>query len=91
MTADRAIYSTRTQVLEGFGNVVVTSTDGKKLMSPHVTFSQSTNEISSDTTFTVTQGDKLQSGVGFTTDPNLTRWTCKSKCTASGLVNLPSS
>jgi len=91
MTADRAIYSTRTQILEGFGHVVVTSTDGKKLTSPHVIFSQATNEISSDTTFTVTQGDKLQSGVGFTTDPNLTRWTCKSKCVASGLVNLPSS
>lgn len=88
MTANRAIYSTRTQVLEGFGNVVVTSTDGKKLVSPHVTFSQSSNEISSDTAFTVTQGDKLQSGYGFTTDPNLTRWTCKSRCVASGLVNL---
>jgi LPS export ABC transporter protein LptC len=91
MTANRAIYSTRSQILEGFGNVIVTSTDGKKLTSPHVKFNQSTNEISSDTTFTVTQGDKLQSGVGFTTDPNLTRWTCKSKCVASGLVNLPSS
>jgi LPS export ABC transporter protein LptC len=88
MTANRAIYSTRTQVLEGFGNVVVTSTDGKKLTSPHVTFSQSSNEISSDTSFTVTQGDKSQSGIGFTTDPNLSRWTCKSHCVGSGLVNL---
>ena len=91
MTADRAIYNTRSQVLEGFGNVVVTSTDGKKLTSPHVTFSQTTNEITSDTAFTVTQGDKSQSGVGFSTDPNLTRWTCKSHCVGSGLVNLSTS
>ena len=88
MTANRAIYSTRSQVLEGFGNVVVTSTDGKRLTSPHVTFNQSTNDISSDTSFTVTQGDKSQSGIGFTTDPNLSRWTCKSHCVGSGLVNL---
>src|SRR3954471_7326062 len=65
MTANRAIYSTRTQILGGFGNVGGTHTDRQKRMSTHVTFSQSTNEISSDTSFTVTQGDKLQSGVGF--------------------------
>src|SRR5213593_338838 len=51
MRADRGLYDLRTQVLEGFGNVVVTSLDGKRLKSPQLKFNQLENEVSSDTTF----------------------------------------
>src|SRR4029079_7547518 len=57
MRADRGIYDTRTQILEGFGNVVVTTLDGRRLTSPHVKFNQLANEVSSDTTFTVNAGN----------------------------------
>ena len=89
MRADRGIYDQRTQILEGFGNVVVNTLDGKKLTSPHLKFNQVTNEISSDTTFRMTAGNRTQSGVGFKTDPNLARFACLRDCRTSGLVTLP--
>jgi len=89
MRADRGIYDTRTQVLEGWGNVVVTTLDGKRLTSPHVKFNQLANQVSSDTTFEVKAGNKTQTGIGFTADPNLTHFTCMKQCGGSGLFNLP--
>lgn len=90
MRADRGIYDTRTQILEGFGNVVVTTLDGKKLTSPHLKFNQLSNEVTSDTTFQMTAGSRTQSGVGFKTDPNLSRFTCLRSCRTTGTVILPS-
>ena len=90
MRADRGIYDQRTQILEGFGHVVITTLDGKKLTSPHLKFNQLTNEVSSDTTFQMVAGHRTQSGVGFKTDPNLSRFACLRDCRTSGLVTLPS-
>jgi LPS export ABC transporter protein LptC len=90
MRADRGLYDTRTQVLEGFGNVVVTTLDGKKLHSPHLRFNQLSNEVSSDTTFQMVAGNRTQSGIGFKTDPNLARFTCQRACRTTGTVTLPS-
>jgi LPS export ABC transporter protein LptC len=90
MRADRGIYDTRTQILEGFGNVVVTTLDGKRLTSPHLKFNQLANEVSSDTTFQMVAGSRTQSGVGFKTDPNLSRFTCFRACRTTGTVVLPS-
>jgi LPS export ABC transporter protein LptC len=73
LKADRGKYNLRQQVLEGFGNVVLTSTDGKRLTSPYVKYNQAINEISSDTTFTVVQHGDTLSGIGFKTDPQLQR------------------
>lgn len=89
MRADRGIYDTRTQVLEGFGNVVVTTLDGKRLTSPHVKFNQLANEVSSDTSFVAKAGEKEQRGIGFTADPNLTHFRCFKACGGSGVFNLP--
>jgi LPS export ABC transporter protein LptC len=90
MRANRGIYDTRTQILEGFGNVVVTTVDGKKLTSPHLKFNQLINEVSSDTSFQMVAGSRTQSGVGFKTDPNLSRFTCQRSCRTTGTVLLPS-
>ena len=89
MRADRGIYDTRTQILEGFGNVVVTTLDGKKLTSPHLKFNQLANEIASDTTFQLKAGDREQRGIGFTADPNLTHFRCLRACGGSAPITLP--
>jgi len=90
MRADRGLYDLRTQVLEGFGNVVVTSLDGKRLKSPQLKFNQLANEVSSDTTFEMVAGARTQSGIGFRTDPNLNRFSCLRACRTSGIVSIPS-
>jgi LPS export ABC transporter protein LptC len=89
MRADRGIYDTRTQILEGFGNVVITTLDGKKLTSPHLKFNQLSNEVSSDTNFQMAAGDRTQSGIGFRTDPNLSRFSCLRSCRTAGEVLVP--
>jgi len=89
MRADRGIYDTRTQILEGFGNVVVTTTDGKQLKSPHLKFNQLANEVSSDTSFVLKIGEKEQRGVGFRADPNLNRFSCLRLCGGTAPITLP--
>jgi LPS export ABC transporter protein LptC len=89
MRADRGIYDTRTQILEGFGNVVVTTLDGKKLTSPHLKFNQLANEVMSDTTFALRAGEREQRGIGFTADPNLTHFKCLRMCGGSAPITLP--
>ena len=89
MRADRGLYDTRTQILEGFGNVVVTTLDGKKLTSPHLKFNQLANEVTSDTTFALKAGDREQRGIGFTADPNLTHFKCLRMCGGSAPITLP--
>lgn len=72
VTAERASYNSRTQVLEAYGNVVVTSVDGRVLKSPMLRFENQQNQILSDSAFTLTEPDgKEMSGVGFRADPNL--------------------
>jgi hypothetical protein len=74
--------------LEGFGNVVVTSTDGKRLASSHLKYSENTNEISSDSAFTYTEQGRVQRGIGFVSDPNITRFQCMRACSGAGNVPL---
>lgn len=88
LRGDHGTYNLRAGTLEGFGNVIVTSTDGKKLTSPHLKYVQKANSISSDSAFTLTQDDRIQRGIGFTSDPNLKAFRCFRACSGSGLVPL---
>jgi len=94
LRGDHGTYDLRTRTLEGFGHVVVTSTDGKKLESPHLKFVEATNLISSDSAFTITEIDRaqkterIQKGIGFTSDPNLQAMKCLRACSGWGLVPL---
>lgn len=73
MVARIGNFDTRTQFLEAFGDVVITSVDGRVLRSPHVRFMQHLNQISSDSAFVLTEpGEKEVRGIGFKADPNLT-------------------
>jgi LPS export ABC transporter protein LptC len=89
MRADRGIYDLRAQFLEGFGNVVIKTTDGKTLSAPQLRYNQVANLVSSDSAFQMTDGSRKQSGVGFTSDPNLTRFTCMKKCGGSAPIVIP--
>ena len=84
LTARRGLYNTRYGMLEGYGDVVVVTTDGKKLTSPELKYNQATNQITTDSAFVFEDKDRIQRGVGLMTDPKLTVVRIKSK--ASGEV-----
>ena len=88
MKGDRGTYDLRSQTLEGFGNVIVTSTDGKTLTSNHLKYVQAANQVSSDSAFTLRRKSDVQRGIGFTSDPNLNVFKCHRACGGSALVQL---
>ena len=89
MEANRGIYSQRTQILEGWGDVVVKLVDGRTLKSPHLTFNQITHIISSDTTYSLLKGSDTQTGLGFVSDQAFVKFTCKSACKGSTSLLIP--
>ena len=89
MSADRGQYSFREQKLEGYGNVVIVTTEGKRLSSPHMRYTQATNEVSSDSAFTLVEPGRSLSGIGFRADPQLTRVTVLRAGTGRGSLTLP--
>lgn len=94
MEAQRGVYSTRTQILEGWGDVVVKLVDGRTLRSPHVIYNQVTHQISSDTTYTLTRGADTQSGKGFTSiqapgGGGFTSFRCLASCRGASSVMIP--
>jgi LPS export ABC transporter protein LptC len=89
MAADRGRYNTSQQVLEGYGHVVVTTTSGKRLTSPHLRYSQLANEVSSDSAFTMVEPGRTLSGIGFRSDPQLTNVTVLKAPKGAGSFTLP--
>ena len=90
MDANRGVYNQRTQILEGWGDVVVKLTDGRTLKSPHVTFNQLTHKVSSDTTYTLTRANgDTQSGKGFLSNQAFTSFQCLGSCKGDATVLLP--
>ena len=99
MEAKRGVYSTRTQILEGWGDVLIKLVDGRTLRSPHVVYNQISHVISSDTSFTITRGEDTMSGIGFTstqapgakltTQSGFTSFRCLRSCSGKSSVLLP--
>ena len=89
MSGDRGRYNLREQMLEGFGNVVITTNDGKRLTSPHVRYSQAINQVSSDSAFTMVEAGRTLSGVGFRADPQLNHVTVLKGAAGRGSITLP--
>lgn len=89
MSGDRGRYNLREQVLEGFGNVVITTNDGKRLTSPHVRYSQAMNQVSSDSAFTMVEAGRTLSGIGFRADPQLNHVTVLKGASGRGSITLP--
>jgi LPS export ABC transporter protein LptC len=89
MRANRGRYDRRMQVLEGWGNVIVKSADGRSLKSPHVVYNQMQDRIWSDTTFEFTDADRVSIGKGFETNTSLTRRSCKADCKVNARIAIP--
>jgi LPS export ABC transporter protein LptC len=89
MSGDRGRYSTRDQTLEGFGNVVIVTNEGRRLTSPHIKYVTTANEVSSDTNFTLVEPGRTVSGVGFRADPQLTRISILRNLGGQGSFTLP--
>jgi LPS export ABC transporter protein LptC len=89
MSADRGRYNMRQQMLEGFGNVVIITNDGRRLTTPQLRYMQGLNEVSSDTSFTLIKPGQTVSGVGFKSDPQLTRFTILKGAKGTGSFMLP--
>lgn len=73
LTAKRGIHRSRFGQFDAYGNVVVVTTDGRKLSSQELKYNQGANEISSDSAFVFEDGDRIQRGIGLRTDPDLKR------------------
>jgi LPS export ABC transporter protein LptC len=89
MDGNRGMYNLRTQILEGWGDVVVKLVDGRTLKSPHITYNQLTHQISSDTSFVASRGSDNTSGIGFTSDQAFASFTCLRACGGNSSVLLP--
>ena len=73
LTANRGIHRSRFGQFDAFGNVVVVTTDGRKLTSQELKYNQGANEISTDSAFVFDDGKSVQRGIGLRTDPDLKR------------------
>lgn len=90
LTSREGTYSERSGNMIAHGNVVVISEDGRHLTTPYLTFTQTTNQIASDSVFTLTDstGRRLD-GIGFISDPDMDHMRCLRACNGfAGLVNL---
>ena len=72
LTSKTGDYNSRLGTMEARGNVVVITTDGRRLETPQLKYDPSRNEISSDSAFVLTEKDgRVAKGVGFTSDPDM--------------------
>lgn len=71
LTAHQGTYLIRLQTMEARGNVIVVSTDGRKLETEQLKYDPARNEITSDSAFTLTTADGITQGVGFVSDPEM--------------------
>lgn len=71
MTGRTGQLDQRTQKLDGRGDVVLESVDGRRLTSPHLVYDRIANQVTSDTSFVFTEPGRTLSGIGLRTDPQL--------------------
>ena len=89
MRADRGRFDRRQEQLEGWGNVIVKSADGRTLKSPHIVFNRQLDKIWSDTTFEFIEPDRRTTGKGFQTNQKLTKRSCTAQCDTRANVAIP--
>jgi LPS export ABC transporter protein LptC len=84
-------FDTKGNSLEAWGNVVITSVDGRVLKTPMIRYDQVTNLVTSDSSFVLTSpGDKEMRGIGFRSDPNLNAVTVtRMRSGRGGTVEVP--
>ena len=89
LTSKEGTYRTQGS-MEARGDVVVVSTDGRRLTTPQLRFDQNRNEISSDSAFVLTEPGRRVAGVGFVSDPNMNNIRIlKTTSGSTGRVTIP--
>ena len=72
LTSKFGTYNMVLGTMEARGDVVVTSTAGRRLTTPQLKYDPGRNEVSSDSAFRLTMPDgRVLEGVGFISDPDL--------------------
>jgi LPS export ABC transporter protein LptC len=71
LTSDHGRYSTRLGNMTAFGNVVVNTEDGRRIVTPELHYNQAANQFTSDSQFVMTEPGRRIAGVGFRSDPGL--------------------
>ena len=90
LTSREGTYRKAQGMLEARDSVVVISTDGtRRLTTPQLRYDERTNLITTDSAYVLTQEGQVHSGIGFSTDPDFTRFTCKSACRGVGFIARP--
>lgn len=91
LTSARAKYNVRDEGFEATGNVVVTSLDGRRLVTEHLVFDQRANKLSSEVAFVMTEpGGREMRGIGFDSDPDMNNVRVhKSSSGKAGAVMVP--
>lgn len=70
LDARQMLYRFQDNSMEALGNVVVQSTDGRRLATERLVYDPATDRVSSDQAFTYDAGGQHLIGQGFTTDPS---------------------
>lgn len=91
LTSIEGTYNQQRGTMEARKNVVVVTTDNKRLETSLLDYDQRSNIISSDSAFVLTQPTGIMHGIGFTSDPNMTNLHVKRVITGGGTFTLPSS
>jgi len=90
LTSREGTYHWRTGDMEGRGNVVVVTTDGRTLKSDVMRYQQLRNEVSSDQAFVFdAPGNQHIEGEGFTSDPAFKNLVAKRPHGTGGQLRLP--
>lgn len=90
LTSREGTYLVRLNTMEARGDVVVVSTDGRKLETQQLKYDPARNEITSDSAFTLTDAETITQGVGFVSDPEMAQIRILAGARTSGQrVNIP--
>jgi len=73
LTSREGTYNSRAGNMEARGKVVVVSEDGRRLVTEQLRYDPQRNEITGDSAFVLTRPGEELAGIGFRTDPNLSR------------------
>lgn len=93
LTSKSGSYNVRLGSMEARGDVVVVSTDGRKIQTPHLRYDPSRNEIASDSAFVINEPNgRVTEGIGFIGDPDLNNVrVLKSTRSRGSQITLPKS
>ncbi len=89
LTADEGTYHWRTGDMEGRRDVLVVTTDGRRLTTDVLRFHQARNEVTSDRPFVFDGPDRHVEGEGFTSDPSFKNVVARKPRGTGGQFTLP--